>query len=270
MSKYLFQSQALWKPFIGIQKKAIFIFFTVLFVSILQGQNNAKALFEQANELYRTNSYSDALALYKSIESQGVVSSELYFNIGNSYYKMNRVAESIYHYEKALQLNPQNQDAKVNLVFAKRMTIDVIEELPKTVMQTFEKNYLQELSYNQWAWLSVLSSLGVLLFFVGYYFSYVPSQKRIYFVASVSCLFLLLFSLVISFKEFQNETDKLEAIIFEEVVVVKNAPSENSDDVFELHEGTKVSVLDNVADWKKIKLADGKVGWISKDALKEL
>jgi tetratricopeptide (TPR) repeat protein len=242
----------------------------VLFVSVLQGQNSPKELFDQANELYRTNSYKKAIELYKAIVGQGMISSELYFNMGNSYYKLNEIAESIYNYEKALQLNSQNKDAKVNLVFAKRMTIDAIEELPKTVLQNFETVYVQELSYNQWAWISVVASLGLLLFFMGYYFSYVPSQKRIYFAALVACLLLLFSSVIISFKEHQYETNKLEAIVFQEVVAVKNAPSENSDDVFELHEGTKVSVLDNVAAWKKIKLADGKVGWIPKEALKEL
>ncbi len=270
MRTYKFQTKTTLKRFLKKQNKAILVFFMVLFVSVLQGQNSPKELFDQANELYRTNSYKKAIELYKAIVGQGMISSELYFNMGNSYYKLNEIAESIYNYEKALQLNSQNKDAKVNLVFAKRMTIDAIEELPKTVLQNFETDYVQELSYNQWAWISVVASLGLLLFFIGYYFSYVPSQKRIYFAALVACLLLLLSSVIISFKEHQYETNKLEAIVFQEVVAVKNAPSENSDDVFELHEGTKVSVLDNVAAWKKIKLADGKVGWIPKEALKEL
>lgn len=270
MRKYKFQIKTTLRGFFRRQNKAIWVLFMFLFASVLQGQINPKELFDQANELYRTNSYKKAIELYESIEIQGMISSELYFNMGNSYYKLNEIAESIYNYEKALQLNPQNKDAKVNLVFAKRMTIDAIEELPKTVLQNFETDYLQELSYNQWAWISVVASLGLLFFFIGYYFSYVPSQKRIYFGALVACLLLLLCSFIISFKEHQYQTNKLEAIVFQEVVTVKNAPSENSDDVFELHEGTKVSVLDKVAAWKKIKLADGKVGWIPKKALKDL
>jgi tetratricopeptide (TPR) repeat protein len=270
MKKYKFQTKMNRKDFFRIQNKTVLLLFMVLFTAILPGQNNPKELFEQANEMYRTNSYKKAIELYDSIEGQGMVSSELYFNLGNSYYKLNQIAESIYNYEKALQLNPQNKDAKVNLVYAKRMTIDAIEELPKTVLQNFEADYLQELSYNQWAWLSVVASLGLLLFFMGYYFSYVPSQKRIYFAALVACILLLLSSFIISFKEHQYETNKLEAIVFQQVVAVKNAPSENSEEVFELHEGTKVNVLDKVAAWKKIKLADGKVGWIPKEALREL
>jgi tetratricopeptide (TPR) repeat protein len=270
MRKYKFQIKTTLRFFFRRQNKTIWVLFMFLFASFLQGQNNPKELFDQANELYRTNSYKKAIELYESIEMQGMISSELYFNMGNSYYKLNEIAESIYNYEKALQVNPQNKDAKVNLVFAKRMTIDAIEELPKTVLQNFETDYLQELSINQWAWISIGASLGLLFFFIGYYFSYVPSQKRIYFAALVACLLLLLCSFIISFKEHQYQTNKLEAIVFQEVVTVKNAPSENSDDVFELHEGTKVTVLDKVAAWKKIKLADGKVGWIPKKALKEL
>ncbi|MFC2110271.1 tetratricopeptide repeat protein [Bacteroidota bacterium] len=240
-----------------------------LFSGMLNAQTS-EDLFEEANELYRNNNYTEAIAKYKKVETKNTISSELYFNIGNAYYKLNKVAESVYYFEKALLLNPLNEDARVNLVFAKRMTIDNIEELPKTVLQNIEEKFVQKLSYNQWAWLAVISSLAMAVFFMLYYFSYIPMRKRMYFVGTLFSIIVLITSLLITYKEFSVSKTKIEAIVFQESVSVKNAPTDTSDEVFELHEGTKVFVLDKVADWKKIKLADGKTGWINKEAIKEL
>jgi len=243
----------------------VFLFVT----ATLYPQTNTE-LFEQANELYRSDKYSEAIAFYEKIEAQGKVSSELYFNLGNSYYKINKVAPSIYNYEKALQLNPLNADAVANLVFAKRMSIDTIEELPKTVLQKIEDNYIQQLSYNQWAIISVAFSILMATFFLFFYFSHTPGRKRVYFVTSILSMLLLVVALVFSVKGYATSKNTIEAIIFTEKVTVKNAPTDNSEAIFELHEGTKVFVLDGVDIWKKIKLADGKTGWVSKGSLKEL
>ncbi|MGB0892327.1 MAG: SH3 domain-containing protein, partial [Flavobacteriaceae bacterium] len=180
------------------------------------------------------------------------------------------VAPTIYNYEKALQLDPLNQDAANNLVFAKRLTLDAIEELPKTFLQRFNENYLQKFSFNQWAIIVViLSSLASLLFLL-FYFSVTSSRKRMYFVTSILSFLLLIISLVITYNQYNFSKNNINAIIFSEKAEVKNAPTLNSEDVFTLHEGTKVKVLDAVDNWKKIKLADGKIGWIIASELKVL
>ena len=111
-----------------------------LFLGAFFGISNAtaqtnEALFEKGNELYRNNQFVEAIALYEQIETRGFISTELYFNLGNAFYKTNKIAPSIYNYEKALQLDPQNQEAASNLLFAKRMAIDTIEALPLTFFQ---------------------------------------------------------------------------------------------------------------------------------------
>ena len=126
-------------------KKICYLLF-LFATSFLVGQNNTTKLFEKANKNYKEGSYEVALDLYKQIEAGNVVSSELYYNMANSYYKLNRVGQTIYYYEKALQLDPLNEDAANNLTFARRMTIDTIEELPKTFLQKIENNYIQKLS----------------------------------------------------------------------------------------------------------------------------
>ena len=248
-------------------KKITLLF--VLFTSLLSAQT-VDELFSQANKAYKEAKYTEAIELYQKIEEKEQISSELYFNLGNSYYKLNKVASTIYNYEKALQLDPLNKDAANNLVFAKRLTLDAIEELPKTFLQRLNENYLQKLSYNQWAIVVVFFSFLASLLFLLFYFSVTSSRKRLYFVTSIFSFLLLLISLTITYNQYSFSKKNIQAIIFVEKAEVKNAPTLNSEEVFTLHEGTKVKVLDAVDNWKKIKLADGKIGWIIASELKVL
>lgn len=231
---------------------------------------NAESLFSTANDLYKNEKLEEAIELYKKIEDQGMVSSELYYNLGNSYYKLNKVGPSIYYYEKALKINPSNEDVQNNLVFAKRLALDNIEELPKTVFQKVNENWLQKLSYNQWAIVVIVFSFLASLLFLLFYFSNSPSQKRFYFVTSLISFMLLIISLFITYNQYSFNKKNKEAIVFAETTEVRNAPTFNSEEVFTLHEGTKVIVLDTIDDWKKIKLADGKIGWIIASEIKLL
>jgi tetratricopeptide (TPR) repeat protein len=245
------------------------IFFLLLVITSTLAAQNVDSLFVKANELYKTAQFTEAIETYKQIENKNQVSSDLYYNLGNSYYKLNKVGPAIFYYEKALQLNPDNEDVKNNLVFAKRLALDNIEPLPKTVFQKLKTNYLQALTYNQWAVVVVVFSFlgGVLFLF--YYFSYSSLRKRLFFITSMISFLFLLMSLVVTYNQFSFDKNTKEAIVFAEESEVRNAPTFNSEEVFVLHEGTKVFVLDAVDDWKKIQLADGKQGWIIASEVQE-
>lgn len=242
----------------------------LLFVSQVLASQSTEVLFKKANEQYRLEQYSDAIKTYNQIADLGLISSEMYYNLGNCFYKLNQVAPAIYNYEKALLINSLNEDARNNLVFAKRLTIDNIEELPKSIFQKINNSVIKKLSYNEWAIFSIIFSfLGSSLFLL-FYFSYTPTKKRLFFVTSILSFFLLIVTSVFTIKEHSFAQSNIEAIIFVEESDVKNAPTDNSDDIFKLHEGTKVNVLDTVDNWKKIKIADGKTGWIRADQIKLL
>lgn len=233
----------------------------LLIANVLNAQDEQK-IFESANEMYRQQNYEKAIEYYKTLEKYNLISSELFYNLGNSYYKLNKVGPSIYYYEKALKLNPLNKDVQNNLVFARRLALDNIEELPKTVFQKLNSRYLQKLSYNQWAIVSIVFCvLGSLLFLL-FYFSNQPRSKRTFFITSLISFLFLIISLTITYNQFSYFKNNKVAIVFAEETEVRNAPSLNSEEVFTLHEGTKVIVLDTIDDWKKIKIADGKIGWI--------
>ena len=242
----------------------------LLFLSAQLFSQNSEQLFKEGNEQYKLSNYSEAISSYEKIEALGLISSTLYYNLGNCHYKLNQVASAIYNYEKALLLDPLNKDAQSNLVFAKRLTIDAIEEIPKTIFQKLDDAIVKKLSYNEWAIVNVVFSvLGTLLFLL-FYFSFTPSKKRMFFVTSILSFLLLLVTLFFTIKEYTYSNTTVEAIIFSEETSVNNAPTDNSEKIFTLHEGTKVLVLDTVDNWKKIRISDGKTGWIISDKIKIL
>jgi tetratricopeptide (TPR) repeat protein len=246
------------------------ILFLLLMIANTINAQNVDTLFVSANELYRNGDFEEAIKKYKKIESQEMVSSELYLNLGNAYYRLNKVGPTIFYYEKALKLDPLNVDVKNNLVFAKRLALDNIKEVPKTVFQKFNTNYLQKLSYNEWAIVAVVFSFSTSIFFLFFYFGYSSGRKRIYFTTSGISLILLILSIFITNGQYSLTKKNKEAIVFVQKTEVRNAPTLNSEEIFTLHEGTKIIVLDAIDNWKKIKLVDGKQGWIIADEIKLL
>jgi hypothetical protein len=180
------------------------------------------------------------------------------------------VAPSVYYYEKALKINPMNHDASNNLVFAKRMTIDVIEDLPKTFLQRFSSNVIQKLTYNTWAILAVTASFLAALLFLLYYFSSSPKRKILYFNITIFAFFVMTVTVIFAYSNYETIQKSRSAIIFSPKSEIKNAPSLDGETVFELHEGTKVTILDELSNWKKIKLADRKIGWVNMADIKEI
>ena len=249
--------------------KNFLLLITLLFGWISYSQTTHE-LFSEANNLYKTEEYSKAIDLYLSIEEQGLESGDLYFNLGNSYYKLNKVAPSIYYYEKALKMNPLHKDAKTNLTFAKRMTIDKIDTLPESFLQRISKNIIQKLPYDTWAIIAVIASFLASILFLVYRYSYTTRRKLLYFNSTILTVVILILSVIFAFEKFDIDQKNRTAIIFSPKTDIKNAPTSSSDEIFELHEGTKVLILDELDDWKKIKLSDGKIGWLSSQDLKEI
>ncbi|HIE45984.1 MAG TPA: tetratricopeptide repeat protein, partial [Flavobacteriaceae bacterium] len=161
-------------------KKSILHILFLLIVGTLSAQE-VGMLFDQANTSYREGNYQEALLKYHQIDSLGKHSADLYYNLGNTYYKLNQIGPSIYYFEKALVADSDHKDAKHNLVFAQRMTIDAFEELPKNIFQKFNEKVIYPTPYNTWAWVSVVLSFLIALFFLLYYFSNYSGRKRLFF-----------------------------------------------------------------------------------------
>lgn len=248
--------------------KQIFYILIALFSTIGFAQN--QLLFEQGNKLYNAGKYAEAIEKYKTILDTNHHSEALYFNLANAHYKLNHIAPSIYYYEKALRLSPNDQDVKNNLAFAKNMTIDAIDTVPDAGFSKLLRKVTDIMSFDSWAKLAVISVIMFVLVFLIYYFTYSTIKKRLAFITSNVFLFLSVISLVIAFHKYNvNKKDK-PAIVFAQETVIKSEPNTRSQELFRLHEGTKVQILDTVSHWKEIKLSDGKTGWIENEDIKEL
>lgn len=237
---------------------------------ILGMAQNPDSLFVQANELYRQENYTEALKVYEEIEALDQESWALYFNIGNIHYKMNRVAPAIFYYEKALKLRPDQPDVRFNLEFANQMVLDNIEPLPRNLGQRFMDAVILKLTYETWAKIAVGLAFLFALLFLMYHFSYSTGKKRFYFISSIITVILVTTSVFFAFRNQLYMKNNKEAIIFATEAEVMNAPTTTSEAYFELHEGTKVTVLESLDNWKKIRIADGKIGWIEEKDLKEI
>jgi tetratricopeptide (TPR) repeat protein len=197
-------------------------------------------------------------------------SAALYYNLGNAYYKLNQIPESIYYYEKSLLLNPDDQEVRTNLAYAQNMTLDAIETLPQTGLSRIYKSVTSRLTFDQWAYASIFCMILFVLLYIAFYYNQYSTRKRFAFIGSLIALFLCIVFIVFASIEFSSFQSDNPAIIFADEVNVRSEPNTSSEDVFTLHSGTKVNVLDSLNNYRKIRLSDGKTGWIPASDLKVL
>lgn len=248
----------------------MFTFKIVMILSVFAAQAQTDELFDEANEAYNTGDYQTAIALYEQILEENLHSAELYFNLGNAHYKLNEIGPSIYYYEKALLLDPNDSEIKNNLAYAQNMRLDAIENMPKTTLNKIYDDVLGLFSFDQWALLAVVLSIAFVATYLFYYFSRVALKKRIAFITSMVMLFWGVVCLTLAYLNYQQDKNENPAIIFAEEVKITSEPNDRGQVVFTLHEGTKVNVLDEFEGWSKIKIADGQTGWLPAEHIKTL
>jgi tetratricopeptide (TPR) repeat protein len=242
------------------------VYIVLLISQVFFAQNG----FEKGNDLYKNGKYEQAIDAYTSELTAKKQSAELYFNLGNCYYKLNKVAPAIYNYEKALVLNPNDSDIANNLRFAQKRTVDEIKVVPKVGFAKLLRDFTANYHYNTWAWISVAFSALFLVSFLGYYFSALTLNKRLFFFGMFVMLLLLLISVSSAIFEKSHFINERPAIVFAEMTDVKSEPQNKGASVVILHEGTKVFVKETVDNWKKVQLTDGTEGWIDSNAIQEV
>ncbi|OOG73414.1 tetratricopeptide repeat protein [Flavobacterium sp. A45] len=230
----------------------------------------AQTGFEKGNLLYQNGEYAEAAKAYESVLEANKESVELYFNLGNCYYKLNQTAPAIYNYEKALVLDPSDKDVLNNIKFAQKQTIDEIKVVPKVGFEKLLRDFTGIYPFDTWAWITIVFAFLFLSFFMGYYFYQTVIVKRIFFVGMFVILLLLVMSISAAFFEKSHFDNERPAIVFAESVDVRSEPQSASATTFVLHAGTKVYVGEILGAWKKIQLTDGTEGWIDARAIKEV
>lgn len=224
--------------------------------------------FEQANQFYRNGEYERAAELYEEILSHDHESPELYYNLGNAYYKLNNLAAAILNYERAKRLAPHDEDIDHNLHLAQLRVIDKIDPLPRLFFVEWWDNVVNIFSTDHWVTIALISlwiaTISGAVFIVGRFF-----LKRAAAITFLAAAAVCIVSFVSALQRNAIEHEQM-AIVFSSGVAVKSAPDRQSTDLFMLHEGVKVELLDVVGTWRKIRLADGKVGWLPTESIEPL
>ena len=245
------------------------LFSFLFFFNYTFGQSPS-VVFENANTAYNNAKYEKAVSLYKEILDQGEHSAALYYNLANCYYRLNNVGESVFYYEKAQLLNPNDQDTKVNAAFAQNMAIDAVELLPQTQLTHMKNSFFNSFSTEGWAILAVVLAWLFALFIGLYLWNKAPFLKRTFFILAILSSLLLVSSISISFMKSSTEESTIYGILFSEKIDVWAEPNSRSEVLFLIHEGTKVQLLDALQEWQKIKIANGSEGWIKGGNIRSL
>ena len=244
---------------------------TILFLLLsLTAPAQNEALFESATKAYNGGEYQTAIDNYLEILDNGQHSSALYYNLGNAYYKMNQIAPSIYYFEKALLLKPNDSEIENNLAYAQNMTLDAIDKMPKTGLSKIYESLIGAFSFDQWSYIAIVFGFLFVLCYIAFYYFRYASRKRISFILSMVSLLLSIVAIVFAYLQYSDFEANRPAIVFAVESSVKSEPNAASQEAFELHEGTKVNVLNELGQWKKIQIADGTTGWILSEDVKLL
>jgi tetratricopeptide (TPR) repeat protein len=224
-------------------------------------------LYNKANQFYQEAIYDSALVNYKKIEDNGFASSDLYYNIGNTYFKLNKLPSAILYYEKAKKLNANDDDIQHNLDLANSMIVDKIEAVPQLFFKQWWNWFYGMFRADTWAWLSILLLSATFMMAYLFFASGNVTVRKTSFFAGLVSLVLTIMSFGLASQKYYYTQRINEAIVFAPTITAKSAPSTNSVDLFVIHEGTKVLLLDEASGWSKIRLADGSIGWLQSEAL---
>lgn len=239
-----------------------------LFALVGRAQQSAEVWFEQANAAYNAGNYDSARIVYERILATDMESVPLYFNLGNTYYKMREYPMAIFYYEKALKLDPSNEEVQTNLAIANQAIVDKIEPVPQSFIVKGWRNARASFSGDQWAWCSIVA-FALLLFAL---FLFLRSRKmavrKLGFFSGIVFLLAFGLSVIFAMQLKQASENQDQAIVMTPTVTVKSTPNEISVDLFVLHEGTKVDILETNEGWSKIRIANGSVGWLQADFIR--
>jgi len=240
-----------------------YIFVTIALCCTLPciGQNNS-ALIDSANKAYSEAHYDQAILFYEQVLDEGYEAAELYYNMGNAYYKLGNIPGAILNYERAAKLDPYDEDITFNLQLVNLKTVDKIETIPTFFISDWSTDLANVNSDDKWSGIAAAALwLGILLFCL-YLAVNSSALKKLLFWLSIILVLTNFVTMGLAYKKHNKMYNNREAIVFSPSVIVKSSPGSSGTDLVLLHEGTKVMILDEVAEWSKIKLADGSIGWL--------
>ena len=251
-------------------KAKAFGFSFVLMILMLMPLSANAITKQNADDEYAKGNYQQAIKDYQEILKTGV-SSEIYYNLGNAYYRTDNITQALLAYERALQLSPGDNDIRFNLQYAQSKTIDKITPETEMFFVTWYHSLVNFTSVDRWANTAIVSIVMALLLILVFLFAPQMLARKSGFYGSAAFLLLFAFANLFAFQQKHELETKQGAIVIAPTVNVKKTPAASGTDVFVIHEGTRVDITDRgMKQWRGIKLADGREGWLKTSQIEEI
>lgn len=253
-----------------MKKFIIYIFISLTFGIGSVSAANLTKVWDDANNAYTASNYNDALRGYDSILASGRHSAKLYYNLGNTYFKLGSIGKSVLYYNKAQRLAPSDEDIAYNLSVANARTVDKIAAVPEFFVKTWIRDLRNSMNSDSWAWMSVVSLAVALALTVLFLLSGKMRIRKLGFYLGVLSLAVFVVSLIFASSQRSKMINEHEAIVMNNAVSVKSSPDGGSKDIFVLHEGSKVRIVSKIGDWTEIQILDGHKGWVVGNSLEQI
>jgi len=251
-------------------KRIIILFLLWAFVIPATLGQSVQSLLDSANHHYAEGRYQQAIRLYQNILAQGKEAPGVYYNLGNAYYKTNQLAPAILNYERARLRDPGNEDIQYNLGLARQQVTDRIEKIPEFFLTRWTRQFINLLSSNQWAVISMVAFILFLILFSVYLYTRRIGLKKSSFWISLLAVGIAAAAWFFSLQQKKDVIQSREAIVFNPKVTVRSSPDESGTELFVIHEGTKVHLEDSVSGWYEITLPDGSKGWLTRESIRPI
>lgn len=224
-----------------------------------------------ADSAYVKGDYKAAIEIYESLAANNGESADVYYNLGNAYYKSENIAKAVLNYERALLLNPDDEDIRFNLELARSKTVDKVTPEYKFFLMEWLEGIINLLSISAWSVLAVVSFVVMLLTLLLFLFGKSVSTKKTGFIIALFSLFITIFANLSALHRYHYLTERNDAVIMEPSVTAKSTPSNSGTELFVIHEGRKVKISDDsMREWTEIELEDGNKGWIPSSSLERI
>ncbi|MBE0572352.1 MAG: tetratricopeptide repeat protein [Ignavibacteriaceae bacterium] len=247
-----------------------FSFFLVIILTLfseLPFAQNIDEQMQQAGVFYRNGDFDKAIGIYEQLRIDNFEGTSLYYNLANSYYRIGKLGYAILNYERALKISPSDEDVKHNLAFANLSTVDRIQPLPTFFLFEWWESVLASLSVNGWTYIAFFFYILLMMMIVVYFFAKTIFQQKLILFSGLGILVIFLIAVSLLIVKINREETVIGGVVTEQSTTVKTSPDQKSTDAFVIHEGLKVNLEDKLDNWIKIRLADGKVGWVENSSV---
>ncbi len=247
------------------------VIFSILFIlnaSFLSAQTVSKSVADSA---YANEDYTEAARIYQSLIDSLGESAVLYYNLGNCYYRQDSIARAILNYERARLLDPTDNDLAFNLELARTKTVDKVAPANDMFFVTLFRSLVLSMTVRGWKMLGIGAFVLMLICIAVYLFAPVLTAKKVGFTVAILLLIVCVFANIAAAQQRSQINHRTGAILMSPSAVVKSTPSASGTDLFILHEGTHVQIIDDtMREWVEVRMSDGKEGWLQRSEIERI